>query len=82
METFRKREKEIRRAERQRDKAAKRKEIKARKAARITNESDRDTETTENAATSDPRVSPINDGLRRSSIAREGGSRGDPVSRL
>jgi hypothetical protein len=33
METFKKRQKEMRRLERQRDKAAKRKEIKARKAA-------------------------------------------------
>jgi len=50
METFRKRQKEMRRLERQRDKAAKRKEIKARKAAGITTESDRDIEAT---ATSD-----------------------------
>ena len=54
METFKKRQKEMRRLERQRDKAAKRKEIKARKAAGITSESDRDTEATENAAPSDP----------------------------
>ncbi|HEY7390049.1 MAG TPA: hypothetical protein VH640_16150 [Bryobacteraceae bacterium] len=54
METFNKRQKEMRRLERQRDKAAKRKEIKARKAAGIPVESDRDRETTENAATSDP----------------------------
>ena len=54
METFRKRQKEMRRLERQRDKAAKHKEIKARKAAGITSEPDRDTETTENAAASDP----------------------------
>jgi len=53
METFKKRQKEMRRLERQRDKAAKRKEIKARKAAGITSESDRDTETTDNAAASD-----------------------------
>ena len=53
METFNKRQKEMRRLERQRDKAAKRKEIKARKAAGIKSESDRDTET-ENAAVSDP----------------------------
>lgn len=33
METFRKRQKEMKRLEKQRDKAAKRKEIKARKAA-------------------------------------------------
>jgi hypothetical protein len=47
METFRKRQKEMRRLERQRDKAAKRKEMKARKAAGITSESDRDTVATE-----------------------------------
>ena len=35
METFKKRQKEMRRWERQRDKAAKRKELKARKAAGI-----------------------------------------------
>jgi hypothetical protein len=35
METFKKRQKEMQRLERQRDKAAKRKEIKARKAAGI-----------------------------------------------
>lgn len=54
METFKKREKEMRRLERQRHKAAKRKEIKARKAAGITNESDRDTEAPGEAAASDP----------------------------
>ena len=54
METFKKREKEMRRLERQRDKAAKRKEIKARKAAGLTSESDRDAETAENAAASEP----------------------------
>jgi hypothetical protein len=54
METFKKRQKEMRRLERQRDKAAKRKEIKARKAAGIPSESDPDTEATENAAASDP----------------------------
>jgi hypothetical protein len=54
METFNKRQKEMRRLERQRDKAAKRKEIKARKAAGITSESDRDSEAPENAAASDP----------------------------
>ena len=53
METFKKRQKEMRRLERQRDKAAKRKEAKARKAAGITSESDRDTEATENAAADD-----------------------------
>ena len=54
MGTFKKRRKEMRRLERQMDKAAKRKEIRARKAAGITSESDRDTEATENAAASDP----------------------------
>ena len=54
METFKKRQKEMRRLERQRDKAAKRKEIKARKAAGITSESDAETLTTESAAASDP----------------------------
>ena len=53
METFKKRQKEMRRLERQRDKAAKRQEIKARKAAGISTEPDRDTETTGNAAASD-----------------------------
>ena len=54
METFKKRQKEMRRLERQRDKAAKRKEIKARKAAGITTEPDTDTEATENTPASDP----------------------------
>jgi hypothetical protein len=54
METFKKRQKELRRMERQRDKAAKRKENKARKIAGITSEPDPDTEATENAAASDP----------------------------
>jgi hypothetical protein len=56
METFKKRQKEMKRLDRQRDKAAKRKEIKARKAAGIV-EPDPDTETTEtteNAAPADP----------------------------
>ena len=53
METFKKRQKEMLRLERQRDKAAKRKEIKAPKAAGLTSESDRDTEATKNAAASD-----------------------------
>ena len=54
METFKKRQKEMLRLERQSDKAAKRKEIKAPKAAGLTSESDRDTEATENAAASGP----------------------------
>lgn len=53
METFQKRQKEMRRLERQRDKAAKRKEIKARKAAGIP-EPDPDAEVNENEAASDP----------------------------
>jgi hypothetical protein len=48
METFQKRQKEMRRLERQRDKAAKRKEMKARKAAGIASESDPDSEAPEN----------------------------------
>ena len=58
METFQKRQKEMKRLERQRDKAAKRKEIKARKAAGLTTESDGDTEATENAAASEPAAQP------------------------
>jgi hypothetical protein len=54
MESFMKRQKEMRRMERQRDKAAKRKENRARKAAGITSKPDRDTEVTENAAASNP----------------------------
>jgi len=63
METFNKRQREMRRLERQRDKAAKRKEIKARKAAGITgikSESDRDTEAAENAAAPDRAADPSN----------------------
>ena len=48
METFKKRQKEMRRLERQRDKEAKRKEMKARKAAGITSEPDSDPTTAEN----------------------------------
>jgi hypothetical protein len=58
METFNKRQKEMRRLERQRDKAAKRKEIKARKAAGIKTEPDSDTEAPDNAASSDPAADP------------------------
>jgi hypothetical protein len=54
VETFKKRQKEMRRLERQRDKAAKRMEIKARKAAGIPSESDSDTITTDGPAASDP----------------------------
>lgn len=58
METFKKRQKEMRRLERQRDKAAKRKEIKARKAAGLPTESDSDTEAPENPAPSDVATDP------------------------
>jgi len=54
METFKKRQKEMRRLERQRDKAAKRKELKARKAAGITTDSDPSIEAPEDAAASEP----------------------------
>ena len=54
MESFKKRQKEMKRLERQRDKAAKRKEIKARKAAGIPSEPDSDIEVTEDAAASAP----------------------------
>jgi len=53
MESFKKRQKEMRRLERQREKAAKRKEIRARKDAETASASDRDVEATENAAASD-----------------------------
>jgi hypothetical protein len=53
METFSKRQKEMRRLERQRDKAAKRKELKARKAAGIAAPPDDTTETS-----GDPAASP------------------------
>ena len=58
METFQKRQKELRRLERQRDKAAKRKEIKARKAAKIATESENDPEATEHTAASDSAIDP------------------------
>jgi hypothetical protein len=58
METFKKRQKEMRRLERQRDKAEKRKENKARKAAGLTNEPDLDTETNLDTAASDPAATP------------------------
>ena len=50
METYKKRQKEMRRLERQRDKVAKRKEIKARKTTGITSGSDGDISTTEEPA--------------------------------
>ena len=58
METFKKRQKEMRRLERQRDKAAKRMDIKARKAAGITNGSDADSSTIENTVESGGKVDP------------------------
>lgn len=58
METFKKRQKEMRRLERQRDKAARRKEIKARKAAGITDKPDSDTVAPENVSASDPGADP------------------------
>jgi hypothetical protein len=58
METFKKRQKEMRRLERQRDKAAKRSEIKARKAAGIKSDSDDETETPENPAAPEPAPDP------------------------
>lgn len=53
MDSFKKRQKELRRLERQRDKVAKRKEIKARKAAGLPTEPDHDTEPADQAAESD-----------------------------
>lgn len=53
METFKKRQKEMRRLEKQRDKAEKRKELKARKAAGLLPPSDEPTET-EDAPPSSP----------------------------
>ena len=58
METFKKRQKEMRRLERQRDKAAKRKENKARKALGLPDESESGAEAGENAAVSDPETNP------------------------
>lgn len=54
METFNKRQKEMRRLERRRDKAAKRKEIKARKAAGIPSKPDGDSDEAEKDAEPDP----------------------------
>jgi len=61
VETFKKRQKEMRRLERQRDKAAKRKEIKARKAAGIVESPDEPTETPADAALSPEAVLPLTD---------------------
>jgi len=58
METFNKRQKEMRRLERQRDKAAKRIEIKARKAAGIRSAPDADSSTGENTAESGRKADP------------------------
>ena len=60
MESFKKRQKEMRRLERQQDKAAKRMETKARKAAGITSDSDGDIATTDKTATPDPAPAPSN----------------------
>ena len=81
METFKKRQKELRRMERQRDKAAKRKENRARKIAGIPSESDRDSAANHTTAASEPAdLSTMDSGNPGS--PGEGGSRGDPVSRL
>ena len=58
VETFEKRQKEMRRLERQREKAAKRLEVKARKASGITSGTDSDSSTTENTAESGGEVDP------------------------
>ncbi len=58
METFKKRQKEMRRLERQRDKAAKRIEIKARKAAGISSEPDVDSLPAENTVEASGEVDP------------------------
>ena len=68
METFKKRQKEMKRLERQRDKAAKRQENKARKAAGLPSEPDQDTDATENAAPPDSiRAAPSPSRLRAAS---------------
>jgi len=58
METFKKRQKEMRRLERQRDKAAKRIAINARKASGITIGSHADISTTDHTPASDPPAGP------------------------
>ncbi len=54
METFKKRQKELKRLERQQEKAAKRKEMKARAALGLSNESNGDTEAGQEATESEP----------------------------
>jgi hypothetical protein len=58
METFKKRQKEMKRLERQRDKAAKRLEIKARKASGIISSPDAEISTADNPPASDPSAGP------------------------
>jgi hypothetical protein len=58
METFQKRQKENAAVGTSTGQGRQRQEIKARKAAGITSESDRDTEATENAAAPGPAVDP------------------------
>ncbi len=79
MEMFKKRQKEMRRLERQRDIAAKRQEVNARQAAGITRDSDRDGEATPNAVASQPIG---RSRLRRSAIARKGNSWRSGISAL
>ena len=81
METFTKRQKEMRRLERQRDKVAKRMEIKARKAAGITNGSDADSSTTANTVESGGKVDPPA-GFEAIHYVREPKFRGDPAPRF
>ncbi len=54
METFKKRQKELKRLERQQEKAAKRKEMKARAALGLSNESNGETEAGQEATESEP----------------------------
>ena len=61
MESFNKRQKEQRRLERQRDKAAKRKEIKARKVAELASDSARDVDAN-TAAAGEPAADPATTG--------------------
>lgn len=82
IETFEKRRMETRRLESRRGKAADRKQINARKAAGPSNASDHVAAATEKTAASDAAADVSIIDLRRSSIARKGGTRGDPVSRV
>jgi hypothetical protein len=58
METFKKRQKEMRRLEKQRDKAAKKKEIKARKAAGLPEISESENEVSEDTPESPAETNP------------------------